>query len=285
MVTPIKPRIKPRWNLTAREAMREQERLRERVILTDDFKAVRLVAGADLAFDPETNLAFAGVIVYRFPEMQEVERRMARRKLRFPYVPGLLSFREGPVLLAAFARLRTEPHLILIDGHGRAHPRLFGIACHMGVLLDKPTIGCAKSLLVGEHEEPRAKAGSTTPLWFRGERVGEVLRARDNVKPIYVTTGHRVSLDSAVELVKRCCDGYRIPKPTREADHYVRDLRREYQRKENQKSKGKNQKVKSETQKSKSESRKAKTDGTKSQIPNPKSKIKKRPIFRSLLGS
>ncbi len=243
-MTPIKPRIKPRWNLTPREAMREQERLRERVILTDDFKAVRLVAGADLAFDPETNLAFAGVIVYQFPEMQEVERRMARRKLRFPYVPGLLSFREGPVLLVAFARLRTEPDLILIDGHGRAHPRLFGIACHMGVLLDKPTIGCAKSLLVGEHEEPSTKAGSTTPLWFRGERVGEVLRTRDNVKPIYVTTGHRVSLDSAVELVKQCCDGFRIPKPTREADHYVGELRREYQRTESQKAKRKNQRAK-----------------------------------------
>lgn len=215
--------------------MREQEHLRERVVLTDDFKVLRFVAGADLAFDPLTNVAFAGVIVYRFPEIQEVERRMARRMLRFPYVPGLLSFREGPVLLAAFARLKTEPDLILIDGHGRAHPRLFGIACHMGLLLDTPTIGCAKSLLVGEHEEPGAKAGSTKPLWFNGERVGEVLRTRDNVKPIYVTTGHRISLDCAVELVKQCCDGFRIPKPTREADHYVGELRREYQRAKNQK--------------------------------------------------
>ncbi|MFB3921106.1 MAG: deoxyribonuclease V [Terriglobia bacterium] len=234
----MKPRITPRWNLTPRQAMREQERLRERVILTDDFKAVRLVAGADLAFDPETKIAFAGVIVYRFPEMQEVERRMARRKLRFPYVPGLLSFREGPVLLAAFARLRAEPDLILIDGHGRAHPRLFGIACHMGVLLDSPTIGCGKSLLVGEHDEPGGKAGSTAPLWFRGERVGEALRTRENAKPIYVTVGHRVSLPSAVELVRLCCDGFRIPKPTREADHYVGELRREYEGKSKGRSKG-----------------------------------------------
>lgn len=233
--------------------MREQERLRERVILTDNFKAVRFVAGADLAFDPETNLAFAGVIVYQFPEMQEVERRMARRKLRFPYVPGLLSFREGPALLAAFARLRTKPDLILIDGHGRAHPRFFGIACHLGVLLDKPTIGCAKSLLVGEHDEPGKKSGSTKPLWFKGERVGEVLRTRDNVKPIYVTPGHRVSLDSAVDLVKSCLDGFRIPGPTREADHYVRELRRAYQRKENQKAKVKRRKPKGEKRNSKSE--------------------------------
>ena len=226
----MKPKFGVRWNLTPREAMHVHERLRDRVILDDQFGTIRTVAGADLAFDPETNLAFGGVIVYRFPEMEEVERRMARRKLRFPYVPGLLSFRESPVLLAAFARLRTEPDLILIDGHGRAHPRLFGLACHLGVLLDKPTIGCAKSLLVGEHDEPGTRAGSTTPLVFHGERVGIVLRTRDNVKPIYVTTGHRVSLPSAVELVRQCLDGFRIPKPTREADHYVRELRRAYQR-------------------------------------------------------
>ena len=225
----MKPKFCVRWNLTPREAMREQERLRERVILDDQFGTIRTVAGADLAFDPETNVAFGGVIVYRFPEMEEVERRMARRKLRFPYVPGLLSFRESPVLLAAFARLRTEPDLILIDGHGRAHPRLFGIACHLGVLLDKPMIGCAKSLLVGEHDEPGTRAGSTAPLVFHGEQVGIVLRTRDNVRPIYVTTGHRVSLPSAVELVRQCRDGFRIPKPTRAADHYVRELRLAYQ--------------------------------------------------------
>ena len=227
----MKPKFGTRWDLEPREAMRLQERLRERVVLEDRFEEIRWVAGADLAFDPETGIAFAGVIVYRFPQLVEVERRMARRKLRFPYVPGLLSFRESPVLLAAFSRLRTEPDLILIDGHGRAHPRLFGIACHIGVLFDKPTIGCAKSLLVGEHEQPALGAGSTAALDFRGERVGTVLRTRENVKPIYVTQGHRISLASAVRLVRRCLDGFRIPKPTREADHYVRDLRRAYQAK------------------------------------------------------
>jgi len=225
----MEPRLQTPWNLTPREAMRLQERLRERVELEDRFGDIRYVAGADMAFDPETEVAFAGVIVYRFPALEEVERRMARRKLRFPYVPGLLSFRESPVLLAAFARLRTEPDLILIDGHGRAHPRRFGIACHMGILLEKPTIGCAKSRLVGEHQEPGERAGATTPLMLEGERLGVVLRTRDNVRPIYVTTGHRVSLDSAVSLVKQCVDGLRIPKPTREPDHYVRDLRRAYQ--------------------------------------------------------
>ncbi len=225
----MKPRLRARWNLSPRQAARLQERLRERVVLEDNFENIGYVAGADLAFDPQTDQAFAGVIVYRFPQMEEVERRAARRKLRFPYVPGLLSFREGPALLAAFARLRTEPDLILIDGHGRAHPRLFGIACHVGVLLDKPAIGCAKSLLVGTHAEPGVKAGSSAPLLYHGERVGVVLRTRAAVKPVYVTTGHRVSLDAAVRLVSQCLDGYRLPKPTRQADHYVRDLRRAFQ--------------------------------------------------------
>ncbi len=222
----MKAVLRTRWDLTPREAMRLQERLRERVILEDRYDEIRLVAGADLAFEPQTDEAVAGVIVYRFPGMEEVERRHAWRKLRFPYVPGLLSFRETPVLMAAFRKLRTEPDVILIDGHGRAHPRRFGIACHVGVIFDKPTIGCAKSILVGEHRALGPERGSTAALMDRGERVGTVLRTRDEVQPIYVTQGNRVSLASAVRIVRQCLDGFRIPKPTREADHYVRDLRR-----------------------------------------------------------
>jgi deoxyribonuclease V len=226
----MKTKIQTRWDVTPREAVRLQQAWRERVETQDRFGPLHYVAGADLAFDPETNLAFAGVIVYRYPEMEEVERRMARRELRFPYVPGLLSFRESPVLLAAFARLRVSPDVILIDGHGRAHPRRFGIACHLGLLLDCPTIGCAKSVLVGEAEEPGLKAGSTASLIDQGEKVGVVLRTRDKVKPIFVTIGHRVSMESAVRIVAQCADGFRIPKPTREADHWVGDLRRAYQK-------------------------------------------------------
>jgi len=225
----MKTKLQTRWNVTPREAVRRQLIWRARVETQDRFGALQYVAGADLAFDPETNLAFAGVIVYRLPGLEEVERRMARRKLRFPYVPGLLSFRESPVLLAAFARLRVEPDVILVDGHGIAHPRRFGIACHLGLLLDRPTIGCAKSILVGDAEEPAARAGSTAPLVDKGETVGVVLRTRDLVRPIYVTIGHRISLESAVRIVAQCVDGFRIPKPTREADHWVRDLRRAYQ--------------------------------------------------------
>ena len=214
------------WNLTPREAVRLQQELRCRVVLEDRFDGIRTVAGADLAFDPETDQAVAAVIVYRFPGLEEVERQMAWRKLRFPYVPGLLSFRESPVLLAAFGRLRSDPDLIMIDGHGRAHPRCFGIACHIGILLDKPTVGCAKSVLVGEYREPAAAKGARTPLVVHGERLGVVLRTRSHVKPVFVTQGHRITLESAVGQVERCLDGFRIPKPTREADHYVRELRR-----------------------------------------------------------
>jgi len=225
----MKTKMRTRWNVIPREAVRLQQTWRERVETQDRFGPLQYVAGADLAFDPEINLAFAGVIVYRFPQLHEVERRMARRKLDFPYVPGLLSFRESPVLLAAFARLRIEPDVILIDGHGLAHPRRFGIACHLGLLLDRPTIGCAKSILVGEAVEPGLPAGSQASLIDKGEKVGVVLRTREHVRAIYVTVGHRVSLESAVRIVAQCTDGFRIPKPTREADHWVRDLRRDYQ--------------------------------------------------------
>jgi deoxyribonuclease V len=225
----VKPQLQTEWNLLPREARRLQEQLVARVELKNRFGRLRAVAGADLAFDPETDLGFAGVIVYRFPEMEEIERRTARAIMRFPYIPGLLSFRETPVLIRALARLKNEPDLLLVDGHGRAHPRRFGIACHLGVLFDKPTIGCAKSLLVGEYEEPGAPVGSSSPLVFEGERVGVVLRTRGRVKPIFVTQGHRVSLATAVRLVRSCLDGFRIPKPTREADHYVRELRRAFQ--------------------------------------------------------
>ncbi len=225
----MKPKTRTRWDLTPREAARLQERLRDRVELRDRLGPVRYVAGADLAFIPKTNLAFAGVVVFRFPEMAEAERAMARGKLRFPYVPGLLSFRETPILLAAFARLKIEPDVILVDGHGLAHPRRFGIACHLGLILDKPTIGCAKSRLVGEHRDPAPRAGSTAPLVFQDAKVGVVLRTRAGVKPIYVTQGHRVSLPTALQIVRKCLDGFRIPKPTRAADSYVRELRRQYE--------------------------------------------------------
>ena len=222
-----------RWNVSPAEARRIQLELRKRMERDDRLPPIRYVAGADVALDLRRRRAIAGVIVYGFPELAEVERAFAVRPLRFPYVPGLLSFREAPPLLAAFERLRQEPDLIFYDAHGYAHPRRFGIACHLGVLLDCATIGCAKSRLIGAHAEPPRRAGSWTPLVDRSkdrepkeEIIGAVLRTREGVKPIYVSQGHRVSLARAIEFVLAVCDGYRVPRPTREADHFVETLKR-----------------------------------------------------------
>jgi len=185
------------------------------------------VAGADCAFDLERGVAYAGVIVYSFPEMAEVERVSAAQPLRFPYVPGLLTFREAPALLAALERVQHEPDVIFVDGHGLAHPRRFGIASHLGLLLEKPTVGCAKSRLIGTHAEPATQAGKWAPLRDEGETIGAVLRTRTGVNPIYVSTGHCVSLRRALALVRAVCDGFRIPKPTREADRFVGEVKRQ----------------------------------------------------------
>lgn len=217
-----------RWDVTPAEAREIQLELRARFEPCDRLPRIRTVAGADVALDLVHRRAIGGVIVYRFPEMVELERASAERPLTFPYVPGLLSFREIPVLLAAFERLCEAPDLIFYDGHGYAHPRRFGIACHLGVLLDRPAIGCAKSRLVGAERTPARTAGAWTPLEDEenGETIGAVLRTRTGVKPIYVSQGHCTSLERAIKLTLAVCDGYRIPRPTRDADHFLEAVKR-----------------------------------------------------------
>ncbi|HEV2420796.1 MAG TPA: deoxyribonuclease V [Candidatus Acidoferrales bacterium] len=214
------------WRVTPREAAQIQLRLRSKLELTDRLPAVGRVAGADLAFDLDANRAIAGVVVYSFPEMQEVERAWGASQIAFPYVPGLLSFREAPALLKVFSRIKNSPDLIFCDGHGYAHPRRFGITSHLGLLLDTPTIGCAKSLLIGTHGRLPLKAKAWTPLRDGDEVIGAVLRTREGVNPIYVTQGHRVSLPTALKFVLAVLDGYRIPRPTRDADHFVAAVKR-----------------------------------------------------------
>lgn len=214
------------WDVSPQEARRIQTKLRVRLERTDCLPPLQYVAGADVALDLRRRVAIAGVVVYRFPALAEVERVAAERPLTFPYIPGLLSFREMPALIEAFSRVKQEPDLIFYDGHGYAHPRRFGITCHLGVVLDRPTIGCAKSRLIGTHAEPPRRAGRWTPLIDDNEVIGAVLRTRPGVKPIYVSVGHRVSLERAVELVLAVTDGYRIPRPTREADHFVEAAKR-----------------------------------------------------------
>ncbi len=229
----MQPKARHRWDLSPKEAAQLQLNLRDRLIRRRDFGAIRTVAGADMAIATGgargrsgRGTGYAGVIVYSFPDLQEIERASAVAPLKFPYVPGLLSFREGPALLAAFAKLRSEPDLLLFDAHGYAHPRRFGLASHLSVILDKPGIGVAKSRLIGSHKQPGSQKGAWAPLVDDGEMIGAVLRTRDNVQPVFISVGHRVDLRAAVKFALACCDGYRIPKPTREADHFVARLRR-----------------------------------------------------------
>jgi len=209
------PRRLHRWDLTPKQAMALQARLRDRVDRADRIGVVRRVAGVDVGFEREGAVTRAAVAVLAFPELALVEHAVVRRPTRFPYVPGLLSFREAPAVLAAFARVRAAPDLIFYDGHGVAHPRRFGIASHLGVLLDTPTIGVAKTRLVGAHGALRAQRGAWVPLVDDGETIGAVLRTRAGVKPVYVSTGHRVGLESAVRWVIACAPKYRLPETTR----------------------------------------------------------------------
>jgi len=204
------------WDLSVPEAMETQRRLASQVVCMGDPGDVRTVAGVDIAVFEKGRRAPArgAVVVLSYPELELLEQAVVDAEVTFPYVPGLLSFRETPVLLEPLSRVR-KPDLLLVDGHGFAHPRRFGIACHLGLLLDVPAIGCAKSRLCGEHGEPGPKAGCRAELRNGGDVIGTVLRTRDGVKPVYVSVGHRIGLAEAAEWVLRCCRGLRLPEPTR----------------------------------------------------------------------
>lgn len=208
------------WTTSPSRAAALQERLRPLLVLRGGPRRVRLVAGADVSFEEEGDVV-AGVVLLSFPSLQVVEESTVRRRARFPYVPGLLSFREAPPLLAAFARLGGLPDLVVFDGQGTAHPRRFGLACHMGLLLGVPTVGCAKSLLVGEHGALGEARGSRSPLVHRGEVVGAALRTRDGVAPVYVSPGHLIGLAASCRWVLALCRGVRLPETTRRAHGLV----------------------------------------------------------------
>jgi deoxyribonuclease V len=188
--------------------------------------AIRTVAGVDCAFSRDGERCLAAAVVWDLEAQRVIEERHAWRPLRFPYVPGLLSFREAPAILAVLRALHGEPDAIMCDGHGLAHPRRFGIACHVGVLCDRPTLGVAKSRLVGEHGEPGPRRGARAALRHRGERIGTVLRTREGVKPVYVSVGHRIDLPTAERLALACVDRFRLPEPTRLADRAVAAAKR-----------------------------------------------------------
>jgi len=213
MLTPV---VSHTWDLSPREAVALQRDLAGRTERRDRLDPVSLVAGIDVSV--RGGLARSAVVVLRLPELDVVEQVLAERPVTFPYVPGLLSFREAPVILDALERLENTPQVLMFDGQGIAHPRRLGIASHLGVVLDHPSIGCAKSRLTGAYTDPAPQRGSRTWLRDGEEVIGAVLRTRDRVKPVFVSIGHRVSLDTAVELVLRCGGGYRLPEPTRRAD-------------------------------------------------------------------
>lgn len=190
----------------------------------------RLVAGGDVTFSPDGERAVAGWVVWDVKDRVVVESSLAARPLRFPYVPGLLSFREAPALIAAARKLKIEPDVFMFDGQGLAHPRRFGLACHVGLLIDRPSLGCAKRRLCGTPVPPQAAladtAGASCPLVHDGEVIGRVVRTRVGVKPVFVSIGHRITLAEAVRLTLRCCTKYRLPEPTRLAHQLVTRQRR-----------------------------------------------------------
>jgi deoxyribonuclease V len=206
------------WPLTVEEAIAIQNQLQPEVITEDQLGEVQYVAGVDVGFEQDYAISRAAVAVLSFPDLQLVEQAIARRPTTFPYVPGFLSFREVPVVIDALEQVTTIPDLILCDGQGIAHPRRFGLACHLGVLTDMPTIGVAKSLLIGKHEELPVEKGSWQPLRYKGKIVGAVVRSRTGVRPLYVSLGHRISLNTAIDYTLRCITKYRLPETTRWAD-------------------------------------------------------------------
>lgn len=205
------------WNLTPQEAIALQKRLAADLI-TDRpiaLDQVRLVAGVDVSV--KDGISNAAVVVLTFPQLQPVETVTAALPTPFPYIPGLLSFREGPALEMALARLQTEPDVFIFDGMGIAHPRRIGIAAQMGLWLEKPTIGCGKTHFIGVYAEPDGEAGAFTPLFDRGEVIGAVVRTRRGVRPVYISPGHLADLETAVALTLRCTLKYRLPEPIRAA--------------------------------------------------------------------
>lgn len=214
------------WDLRPTEAVALQRALAHRVSQESVLPTpCRYIAGVDGSYARFSDQLFAGVVVWDAQAAAIVETAGYTGQMVFPYIPGLLSFREALGILAALRQLQITPDAVLVDGVGYAHPRRFGIACHLGVLLDLPTIGCAKSRLVGRYEEPGQERGDRSPLVQGEEVIGTVLRTRDRVKPLFISIGHKVSLDAAADLTLACCRGYRLPEPTRLAHQHVNHLR------------------------------------------------------------
>jgi deoxyribonuclease V len=211
----MKPTFEHPWYISPKEAALLQQRLQDRVILEDRIGEIHSLAGTDVSYDAGKKEARGVLAVLSYPELNLQSYTSSRMASPFPYIPGLLSFREIPPLVECFQKVHKPPDLILCDGHGLAHPRRFGLACHLGVLFDIPTIGVAKRLLIGEHETVPQVRGVWRPILHEGQTVGAALRSRPHTHPIYVSIGHRISLETAIEWVVRCLTRFRLPETTR----------------------------------------------------------------------
>jgi len=210
------------WNVSHKKAIEIQERLKKSIVLKFAVKKPELIAGADVSYTKKSEIFYASVVVFKLQTMEKVEEVTANGKVGFPYISGLLSFRESPILLKAFAKIKSEPDVIILDAQGIAHPRGIGLASHIGLLLNKPSIGCAKTRLIGEYNEVGGEAGCHSPLTIKEKIVGAVLRTRKNIKPVFVSPGHKIDLNTSIDLVLQSCCGYRLPEPIRQAHNLVK---------------------------------------------------------------
>ena len=203
------------WQINYTEARQVQEMLSGNISMENGFENPGLIAGVDISVRSAQDTARAAVVILSYPELDIVEVKTMEDQLRFPYIPGLLSFREAPLILSACQKLSVEPDILFVDGQGIAHPRRLGLASHLGLLLNTPSIGCAKSRLCGQHDTVPDEAGSFTHLLDNGEIIGAVVRSKTNVRPIFISVGHKIDLSTAIQWSINCCRGYRIPEPTR----------------------------------------------------------------------
>jgi len=212
-------------NISPAQAIAIQQELRDKIQLTPLMNPVKTIAGADISFNKYSDTVYAGIIVLSYPDMKPIAKSTIVATTRFPYIPGLLGFREIPALVEAWNKLETKPDVLVLDGQGIAHPRRKGIATHFGLVAKTPTIGCAKSLLTGKYEEPEDAPGATSPLNDKGEIIGTVLRTKRKCKPVYISPGHLITLEENVDIAMKCITTYRIPEPTRLAHLLVNRVR------------------------------------------------------------
>jgi deoxyribonuclease V len=217
------------WQTDIKQAKVIQEKLAKKIIVCKLSKPVKRIAACDVSYLKSRNMLIGGMVIMDWPGLNIIETVIQTNPVTFPYIPGYLSFREAPVLLALIARFKRKIDIFMFDGHGRAHPRGLGIASHIGVLLDKPSLGCAKKKLVGAYDQPADRKGASAHLTFKGKIVGRVVRTRAGTKPVFVSVGHRITLRQGVELILSCSRKYRIPEPLRQAHQLVTAWRREYE--------------------------------------------------------